>query len=391
MVISDMMDFSYKELWNPIIDSSVLSRRRTQSLTLTSRAAVSTWLVSRHCLDAQLRLLLPNPVLPRESRQCTAILRDSLSTIISSGAIECEGKPKPGNRATRANDGASVVPATPWLTQMREQKASGDKEPCKENREESSLSDGSPLRTRSLSRTGNAASLWFSAAYASVNRRIDSQPSASDRDCRSERINFPRTESKIRAFRGIPNGSGVGFETDVRCVTSAIHLLSLFMRDYELCARISPSVRHRWCMSGPTHYRSVPLRTPADNFCSVTSEWSANPSSCLPLPPAQEYGSLRRNKFAFQPTSLVLGRTAAGVHVRREQLRRKSSSDLANSSDTSRSGSYNAYIYICVSKIYYSGNCVIYFTTLAETLHAKVRCSGNLLCEVTNKSRGGRT
>jgi hypothetical protein len=64
-----------------------------------------------------------------------------------------------------------------------------------------------------------------------------------------------------------------------------------------------------------------------------------HPRLCLPLSPAQEYGSLRRNKFAFQPTSLVLGRTAAGVHVRWERSRRKLPSDLPNSSDTSRSGS----------------------------------------------------
>lgn len=69
------------------------------------------------------------------------------------------------------------------------------------------------------------------------------------------------------------------------------------------------------------HYRSVPLRTPADNFCSVTSEWSANPSSVVPPSsalPQSVYGKrtiLRRNKFAFQPTSLVLGRAAASVHL----------------------------------------------------------------------------
>jgi len=61
MVIPDTTDFAYKELWDPIIDGSIPSHRRTQSLTLTSRAAVSTWLVSRHCPDAQLSVVVAQP------------------------------------------------------------------------------------------------------------------------------------------------------------------------------------------------------------------------------------------------------------------------------------------------------------------------------------------
>jgi len=55
------MDFAYKELRDPIIDGSIPSRRRTQSLTLTSRAAASTWLVSRHCPDAELSVVVAQP------------------------------------------------------------------------------------------------------------------------------------------------------------------------------------------------------------------------------------------------------------------------------------------------------------------------------------------
>lgn len=45
-----------------------------------------------------------------------------------------------------------------------------------------------------------------------------------------------------------------------------------------------------------------------------------HPRSCLPLLPSLggRRTILRRNKFAFQPTSLVLGRAAASVHLRRK-------------------------------------------------------------------------
>lgn len=93
--------------------------------------------------------------------------------------------------------------------------------------------------------------------------------------------------------------------------------------------RISPTVR---CPS-LVHVRSKPRRIIARprfvhrQTISVLLHQSGQPThprSCLPLLPSPQDGILKRNKFAFQPTSLVLGRTAASVHLRpRKSCREK--------------------------------------------------------------------
>lgn len=70
-----------------------------------------------------------------------------------------------------------------------------------------------------------------------------------------------------------------------------------------------------------------------NNFCSVTSEWSANPSSRVRaaslslvsfLATSKRRHPREENKFAFQPISLVLERTVVSVHLYGRRNHRKS-------------------------------------------------------------------
>lgn len=92
--------------------------------------------------------------------------------------------------------------------------------------------------------------------------------------------------------------------------------------------RISPWLR--W--PSLVHVRSKPRRIIARSrfvrrqTISVLLHQSGQPThprSCLPLLPLPQDGILKRNKFAFQPTSLVLGRAAASVHLRSRKSRRE--------------------------------------------------------------------
>jgi len=84
--------------------------------------------------------------------------------------------------------------------------------------------------------------------------------------------------------------------------------------------RISPA-----CQPSLVHVRSKPRRIIARSrfvhrqTISVLLHQSGQPTHprfCLPLLPSLQDDILKRNKFAFQPTSLVLERTAASVYLR---------------------------------------------------------------------------
>lgn len=85
--------------------------------------------------------------------------------------------------------------------------------------------------------------------------------------------------------------------------------------------RISPA-----CRPSLVHVRSKPRRIIARSrfvrrqTISVLLHQSGQPTHprfCLPLLPSPQDGILKRNKFAFQPTSLVLERAAASVYLRK--------------------------------------------------------------------------